>query len=110
MALDPIDYAAESTLALNVIAAVRRNPGMTAAEIVDYLNDTLMPDDPLDNREPYSLDYVDSGIAKAGALLTESAGEYSLTSPDQYVQRVAGGADEIELVPTGRALRKGYMW
>jgi hypothetical protein len=108
--IDPIDAAGEATRALNVIAAVRASPGMTAAQIVTYFNGVLMPDDPDDNLSAFSLAYVNSGIAKAGSLLTNTAGAYAVTNADRYVQRVAGSNTEIELVPAGRALRRGYMW
>lgn len=108
--IDPIDAAGEATRALNVIAAVRRSPGMTAAQIITYLNDTLMPDDPDDNIAPFSLIYVDSGISKASSLLTNTASAYSVTNADRYVQRVAGSSTEIELAAAGTAFRQGYMW
>ena len=108
MARDPIDAASEATRALNVIAAVRAVPGMTAAQIVTYLNTTLMPDVPTDNIEPFSLAYVNSGITKAGALLTETAGAYSVTDADRYVKRL--GDTDIELTGVGAAFRQGAMW
>jgi len=107
--MDPIDSCGDATRALNVIAA-RASPGMTAAQIVTYLNGTLMPDDPTDNVGPFSLDYVNSGIAKAGSLLTYTGASYTLSSPSRYVQRVAGSSTEIELARTGAAFRRGYMW
>jgi hypothetical protein len=110
MPRDPIVDAGEATRALNVIAAVRRVPSMTAAQIVTYLNSTLMPDDPDDDIEPFSLTYVTTGLAKAGALLTNTAGAYSITDADRYVQRVAADYTAIELAPVGAAFRFGSMW